>query len=110
MALPPPPGSSAVSSRKDGLSSGSGTQTCGGSRTSGCGQVPAALPSPPQSFAARTHRGRRRGSAGGAAERGVSDAETTAVFSVPRGLEAETSLVSQAFSNLPSDLGKLLET
>lgn len=50
------------------------------------------------------------GSAGGAAERGVSDAETTAVFSVPRGLEAETSLVSQAFSNLPSDLGKLLET
>lgn len=48
--------------------------------------------------------------AGGAAERGVSDAETTAVFSVPRSLEAETSLVSQAFSDLPSDLRKLLET
>lgn len=59
VALPSPPGSSAVSSRKDGLSSGSGTQTCGGSRTSGCGQVPAALPSPPQSFAVRTHRGGR---------------------------------------------------
>lgn len=58
-AAPPPPGSSAVLSRKDGLSSGSGTQTCGGSRTSGCGQVPVALPSPPQSFAVRTHRGRR---------------------------------------------------